>query len=203
MKINIKEKDNIIFDLGGVILDLDFQASKQAFAEIGLVNDQLEFSGPVFNKFQKGEISDGQFRTWVKEYAGYPDLIDKQIDDAWCKMLVGIPKKRVDKIIELRGREKVFLFSNTNGIHISYLERWFMQEFGFSFSSIFDGVAYSHQIKEAKPSEQSFLKIIEIFQIVPARTLFVDDNEENTIGALKAGIDSFWLKPGLDIAELF
>jgi putative hydrolase of the HAD superfamily len=207
MKVNIKEFDNIIFDLGGVILDLDFQASINAFCEIGLKNqifkNKLDFSNPTFHSLQRGEVSPIQFRTFIRTMIGNPELSDKQIDEAWSKMLVGIPSLRVAKIKELHSTKKVFLFSNTNEIHILYLENWFQQKYGFSFSSLFDGIAYSHEIKDVKPSVSSFLKVIELFKIVPKRTLFIDDIEENTIGAQKAGLNTFLLLPELDITKIF
>jgi glucose-1-phosphatase len=207
MKVNIKEFDNIIFDLGGVILDLDIQSSIDAFCRIGLetriFQSKLDFSDPIFHTFQRGEISAEQFRIFMRTKIGKPKVSDKQIDEAWCKMLAGIPSPRIEKIEELRKEKKVFLFSNTNEIHISFLENWFQQKYRVSFSSMFDRVAYSNEIKDAKPSVSSFLKVIELFQITPGRTLFIDDIEENTLGAQKAGLNTLLLLPDLDIAEIF
>jgi len=207
MKAILKNIKNIIFDLGGVILNLDFEASKKAFSALGF-NEKvwdggLGFSDPVFYEFQAGAISPETFREKVRHILNNPDISDSQFDEAWCAMLKDIPVERIKKIQELRKNYKVYLFSNTNKIHVDQLHRDFLGDFGFAFPSVFDSVFYSQEIHDAKPAVSSFEKVIQLSGVDPAETLFVDDIYENIEGAAKAGLKTFWLKEGLKITEVF
>ncbi|MBN1819556.1 MAG: HAD family phosphatase [Prolixibacteraceae bacterium] len=207
MKIDLKGIKNIIFDLGGVILDLDFMASVKAFRKMGFTYDmfdgQLGFSDDIFYHIQTGKISPKEFRNRVREILKNSNLTDQQINDAWCAMLDGIPVSRIETIRKLKNKYKVYLFSNTNLIHIERLEKEFAEENGFSFTSIFADVFYSHEIRDAKPAVSSFQKVIEMAKIDPAESIFIDDVEENIKGAEKAGLKTFWLKKGLELGEVF
>ena len=207
MKIDLKGIKNIIFDLGGVILDLDFDASIKAFHALGLNQDildgKLAYSDPIFYALQTGAVSPDIFRIRIRELLENPLATDEQIDNAWSAMLKGIPVSRISTIGKLREKYRVFMFSNTNIIHIDRLEKEFMVKNGFSFTSVFDGVYYSQDIHDSKPAVSSFIKVIEMAGVDPAETLFVDDLEENLKGAASAGLRTFWLKKGLELNEVF
>ncbi|NQU84260.1 MAG: HAD family phosphatase [Mariniphaga sp.] len=207
MKIDLKGIKNIIFDLGGVILDLNFNASVLAFYKLGLKEDVLDgklaYSDKIFYQLQTGQVSPEKFRIRVREILGKPEATDQQIDDAWSAMLDGIPFSRIETIQKLRKKYKVFLYSNTNKIHIDKLEKEFSENYGFSFASCFNEVFYSQEIHDAKPAVSSFLKIIELSGVNPHETLFVDDIQENIEGAEKAGLKTFWLKEELEMNEIF
>jgi glucose-1-phosphatase len=206
MKVDLKGIKNIIFDLGGVILNLDMDASLKEFCKLGL-KQRLPEGNPgyhaLFHPFQTGQVTPDGFRKKLREILSNPEVPDGQIDEAWCAMLKGIPVSRIETLRKLGRKYKIFLFSNTNSIHIDRLEKEFSGENGFSFASLFDGVFYSHEIHDAKPSVSSFLKVIERSGVNPAETLFVDDLQENIEGAEKAGLKTFWLKNGLEINEVF
>jgi len=207
MKIDLKGIKNIIFDLGGVILGLNFKASVKAFREIGLDYDmfdgKLGFSDEIFYHVQTGRVTPEEFRGKAKVILNNPEVTASEIDDAWCAMLKGIPFSRIDTIYRLRKKYKVFLFSNTNKIHIDRLEEEFSGEHGFPLASCFDAVFYSHEIHDAKPAASAFLKVIELAKVNPAETLFVDDIHENIEGAQKAGLKTFHLKEGMEMNEVF
>ena len=207
MEIDLKGIKNIIFDLGGVILDLDFNASIRAFYKLGLkesvLNGKLRYSDKIFYQLQTGHVTPEKFRERVREILKNSAITDQQIDDAWSAMLKGIPRQRIETLGKLRKNFGIFLFSNTNTIHIDRLEKEFLDTNGFRFTSVFDGVYYSQDIGDAKPAVSSFLKVIELSGVVPQETLFVDDIVENILGAEKAGLKTFWLKDGMDIREVF
>lgn len=207
MAPELKGIKNIIFDLGGVILDLDVKMTVKAFREIGFREDmfdgKLTFSDKIFYQFQTGEVTARQFRNRVREILGKPDISDQQIDYAWCNMMIGIPGTRLDTIKNLRRKFKIILFSNTNEIHIRKLEKDFRKENGIPFISLFDKVYYSHQIHAAKPALNSFLKVIALSGINPEETLFIDDIDKNIEGAVMAGLKTYWLREGSDIGEIF
>lgn len=207
MKVDLKGIKNIIFDLGGVILDLDFDDSVNAFRKIGLkesiFDGKLTFSDKIFYKLQTGLVTPEQFRDRIRIILDNSDAADQEIDDAWCAMLDGIPFSRVEKILELRKNYKVYLFSNTNKIHIDRLEQEFLENNGFPFANVFDEVYYSQDIHKAKPEIKSFMKVIKLSGVNSEETLFIDDIEENIEGARKTGLKTFWLKDGIDIREIF
>jgi len=201
---NIK---NIIFDLGRVLLNLDFNASIRAFQQLGLnadvLNEQLVYSDPVFYALETGKISPAEFCTGVRKLLENPGISDHQIEDAWYSMILDIPANRVKKVQQLAKTYNVYLFSNTNQIHIQRLHDAFQHEYGFEFPSLFIKAYYSHEIHDSKPNVSSYLKVIEDAGVTPAETLFVDDLEKNIRGAEAAGLKTFWLQEGMEMAEIF
>lgn len=207
MKIGLYGIKNIIFDLGKVLLNLDFDASIKAFFELGLNRDVLSpqqaYADPVFYNLEVGKVTPEEFRIRARQILQNPNLSDKQIDDAWCAMILNIPKERVKLLQELSKKYKLFLFSNTNKIHIARLHQEFKIEHGIDFPPLFQKVFYSFEIHERKPDLPSYQKVIELSGVNPSETLFIDDLEKNIIGAQKAGLKTYWLNQGKDLSELF
>ncbi|WP_297092073.1 HAD family phosphatase [uncultured Draconibacterium sp.] len=207
MKADLSNIKNIIFDLGRVLLNLDFDASIQAFQQLGsngeLLDHKNAYADPAFYQLEIGKISPDEFRTTVRKLLNNSNASDTEIDDAWYAMILDIPENRVKKLLELGKNYKVFLFSNTNQIHIDKLLPEFKAQHGIDFPSLFDAVYYSHELNDRKPEVSSFDKVISLANVVPAETLFVDDLEKNIIGAQQAGLQTFWLQEGMEMAELF
>ena len=207
MQIDLSSTKNIIFDLGNVLLNLDFDASIEAFKKLGLDNKVVDkkqaYSDPVFYELETGNISAKEFRKQIREILNNPDATDQQIDDAWTAMILNIPAERVQTVQQLRNNYNIYLFSNTNEIHVKKLHRQFKSEHGIEFSSLFLKDYYSHEIHERKPDLNSYKKVIELSGVNPEETLFVDDLEKNILGAQKAGIKTFWLKPEMEMTKIF
>lgn len=207
MQIDLSSTKNIIFDLGNVLLNLDFEASIQAFQKLGLnnkvVNKKQAYSDPLFYEIETGKVSAVAFREKVRKILKNPEATDEQIDDAWTAMILDIPTERVQTVQKLRNNFNVYLFSNTNEIHINKLHRQFKSEHGIEFPSLFVKDYYSHEIHERKPDLSSYKKVIELSGVNPEETLFVDDLEKNIKGAQKAGLKTFWLKPEMEMSEVF
>jgi putative hydrolase of the HAD superfamily len=207
MKIDLTDIKNIIFDLGDVLLNLDFNASIKAFQELGLKKDvfnrQQAYVDPVFYNLEVGKITPEQFRIRAREIINNPKATDNQIDDAWYAMILDIPAHRVKVLQQLGNKYNVYLFSNTNKIHIDRLLPEFYAQHGIEFESLFLEVFYSYVIHERKPDVISYKKVIEQSSVNPEETIFIDDLEKNIIGAEKAGLRTFWLNNGMEMAELF
>lgn len=207
MKPDFTNIKNIIFDLGNVLLNLDFNASIKAFQELGLPKDVLDnqqaYADPVFYELEVGNISPEEFRVGVRKILSNPNATNQQIDDAWYAMIKDIPENRVKTVQQLSKKFGVYLFSNTNQIHIERLHASFKNEYGIEFSSLFIKDYYSHEIHERKPDLSSFEKVIQLSGVQPEETLFVDDLEKNIIAAQKAGLQTFWLNNGLEMAKIF
>jgi putative hydrolase of the HAD superfamily len=201
---NIK---NIIFDLGNVLLNLDFDASIRAFQKLGSSSEILDhknaYADPVFYNLEVGKISPEEFRKTVKVILNNSNATDSEIDDAWYAMIKDIPAQRVAVLKELGKKYNVYLFSNTNKIHIDRLLIEFKAAHGIDFPSLFKTAYYSHEIHDRKPEVSSFEKVIELSGVIPQETLFVDDLEKNIISAQKAGLKTLWLTKEMEMADLF
>jgi len=177
--INIK---NIIFDLGVVLLDLDFKRAKDKFFEIGLENFDTFYTtfnaNSFFHDFETGKINKKQFITEIKK------LIPKQVDDkmvkeAWEAVIVGFPNKKIDFIKQISLRYKIFMLSNTNSIHAKKYEKEFKEKAGKSLHQVFNKIYYSHEIGIRKPDLRTISIILKENDLNPQETLFIDDIEQN------------------------
>ena len=207
MTIDLTNIKNIIFDLGRVILDLDPDGTVEAFRKLGLNDDivdvKLAYSDEVFNKLQKGTATPAEFRARVRELLKNESATDQQIDDAWNAILLDIPLSRIKTIKKLGERYNIYMFSNTNSIHIDKLSPEFKEQHGFAYEDLFTAVYYSHEITDAKPAVCSFEKVIKLSGVKPEETLFVDDLEKNIEGAQQAGLKTLWFEPHMDFDMVF
>jgi putative hydrolase of the HAD superfamily len=207
MKANLSNIKNIIFDLGRVLLNLDFDASIKAFQQLGSDGEVLDhknaYVDPIFYKLEIGKITPAEFRNGVRKLLKKEQLTDRQIDKAWYAMILDIPEHRVKKVQELSKNYNLYLFSNTNQIHIDRLLTEFKTQHGIDFPSLFKTVYYSHEIHDRKPEVSAYEKVIELSGVNPEETLFIDDLENNIVAAQKAGLKTFWLQNGMEMTELF
>ncbi len=207
MKIDLTNIKNIIFDLGKVLLNLDFNASVVAFQKLGLKTDVLDnkqaYSDPVFYELEVGKVTPKEFCNRVRKVLNNQYATDLQIEDAWYSMILDVPANRVKVVQELSKSYNVYLFSNTNQIHIERLHRAFKAEHGIDFPSLFVKDYYSHEIHERKPDLSSYQKVIELSGINPEESIFIDDLEKNIIGAQQSGLKTFWLKEGMEMTDIF
>jgi HAD superfamily hydrolase (TIGR01509 family) len=207
MQIDLTNIKNIIFDLGNVLLNLDFNASIRAFQKIGLTEDVLDkqqvYSDPVFYELETGKITPEKFRKGVRKILINPDVPDQKIDEAWSAMILDIPESRVKLLQELGKTYKVYLFSNTNKIHISKLLSEFKTQHKIDFPSLFTEAFYSQEIYERKPDLSSYEKVIKLAKIKPEESIFIDDLEKNIIAAKQTGLKAFWLKDGTEVVDIF
>ena len=207
MKIDLTNIRNIIFDLGNVIVNLDFDASVKAFTALGLkhdvLNNQQVYSDPVFYEFEVGKITKPEFFMRVRAVLKNPEATDIQIENAWNSMIKDVPSCRVKVLQEIARKYNIYLFSNTNQVHIEGFHATFKAQHGIDFPSLFVKDYYSHEIHERKPDLSSYQKVVELSGINPKESMFVDDLEKNIIGAGKAGLQTFWLKPGMEMSEIF
>ncbi len=197
---------NIIFDLGGVILNLDYAKTVDEFKKIGLLNFQDLYSQKMqnilFDDFEKGEVSSAEFISCLIDSE---NLKIKEIDfiNAWNAMLLEIPVKKLEFIDALKKDYKVFLLSNTNEIHINKFEDDLKKNNMLNqFYKCFDKVYYSSRMGKRKPDENCFKQVLEENQLVPQQTLFIDDSVQHIKGAKRIGIETFHLEKNKSIIDL-
>lgn len=195
-----------MLDLGGVLLNLDFQKTEGAFMKLGISHFPQLFSqqhaSQLFMDLETGKVSPGGFIRTLKKESG-KDLTDQQIIDAWNAMLLDFPPERIALLKRLKQHYPLFLLSNTNAIHLPAFNQKLKEEYGIpSLDELFDKAYYSHLIRERKPDLAAYQVVILENNLNPATTLFVDDNAENVEGAKKAGLYAVQLKAPQPINEL-
>ena len=204
---NLHDIENIIFDLGEVIIDLDFDKSIEAFRQILPPSAPSVFTyhaqTPIFDQLETGRISAAEFRDGLRQLCSSP-LSDEDIDEAWNAMLIRLPKQKMDLVQSLRKSYQTFVLSNTNAIHIDYVNQFLLPPLGInSLDEIFDHVYYSHDIGQRKPDAAAYTYILDKHRLNPAKTLFIDDKLENIEAAQKLGIQTIHLKNREDLYAIF
>lgn len=184
--------DTIMLDLGGVLIDVDYQASARAFASLGFKDFDVLYSKAkqdnLFDGFETGAISPAQFRDKIRTLHGQP-LTDDQIDSCWNSMLGNLPQERLTLVERLRERYQVPLLSNTNAIHVPAFEAIVAKENGIQdFKALFDGAYYSCELGMRKPDVEIFHYVLQKQGAMAERTLFIDDSIQHVEGARKAGL---------------
>jgi len=184
---------NLIFDLGGVILDLSVDTSLSSFANLSGIEKstvkRLFASSPEFELYEKGGISNEEFRAFVKKLYSI-DAPDETLDACWNAMLLGFPKKKLELLETLKVKYNVYLLSNTNDIHLQHINNILLPQVNHhtSLDDFFHRAYYSHRMKKRKPDAEIFEQVLSEGNFVPSETLFLDDNQSNVEGAAKLGI---------------
>lgn len=197
---------NVVFDLGGVLINLDFDNCLNAFRKAGFqdIEKQVcQFRGKgLFSQFELGEISPEEFRETIRKEVG-GSLSDRKIDDMWNLMLLDIPREKLDLLLELRGRYMVYLLSNTNQIHWDYACEQMFSYRGFRANNFFEDTFLSFEMHKAKPDKDIYGQMMKEANILPEETFFIDDSEVNCQAAAALGIQTYHYHIGEDLSSLF
>lgn len=202
----LKGIKNIIFDLGGVLLNIDPKKTIEAFGRLGmqqLVGDKgLSYDHDIFYLMEQGQITPDEFRNGVRQLLP-TQATSEAIDTAWTAMLLDFPAIRVELVKNLQEDFKIYLFSNTNAIHVEKYQSIFRNQHGFEVSTLFEKDFYSNEIGYRKPSPESYQEIIRLSGINPEESLFIDDSLPNVEAAIASGLKGLWLEPGQKVEEIF
>lgn len=197
---------NVILDLGGVLLDIDFKKAYQSFNELG-VTQFAEMYGQshcavLFEKLETGMVTPVNFYKEFREITGCT-LADESIRNAWNSLLLTFPKKRIEWLLKLKEKYNVYLFSNTNQIHYeAFTEIFTLQYNGQHFDDLFVAAFYSHKIGVRKPYKDAFLTVLELAEIKAEESIFIDDTMKNIEGAKSAGLYTAIVTPVSTVLEL-
>jgi FMN phosphatase YigB (HAD superfamily) len=201
------EIKNIIFDWGGVITDLHFDATKRAFHELGLsVFDEKVPHDPldkIFLPLEVGRISSGEFRNSIRKLSS-KILSDEMIDGAWNAMLGALPPERWKVLESARNIYRTFLLSNTNAIHLDYYFNYLQGIYGtYGYVHLFEKAYFSFELHLRKPNRDIFEYVLQDSRLIPKETLLIDDSFENIETALDLGLQAIHLKKPLTLVDLF
>lgn len=188
---------NIIFDLGGVLLNLDTQATIEAFRNLGIHQFDNFFTlarqDHLFDKLDKGEYTPEEFYQEIRRISGL-ELEEHKIDQAWNAMLLDLPSERIKLLEQARNHYNTYLLSNTNSIHYPAYTRYLKEAHGYeSLAGLFNNHYLSHEIGMRKPDVEIFSFVIKENGLNPAETLFIDDSPQHVEGSRKAGLWGYWL----------
>ncbi|HYX37193.1 MAG TPA: HAD family phosphatase [Oligoflexus sp.] len=202
----MQECNAVIFDLGGVLLDINYQATEKALR--GLLGPRSDHyylqtqQSPLFDDLETGRIEPHHFHQGLCELAGIT-LSSTAITEAWNAMLGRMPQARMAFVQKVAARRRVFLLSNTNAIHKAAFDQIIAADLpGQPFDDFFEAAYYSHLIGLRKPDPAIYRYVTDRHGLDPARTLFIDDNQSNVEGARLAGLQAFHLQGELLLAPL-
>lgn len=197
---------NILFDLGGVFLNIDFQLTNKAFKDLGVHRFEEMFNqqhvNDLFELLEMGKLSESDFYDEFRKESG-TNLTNEQIKNAWNALLLDFPEERIQWLEEIKGKYNIYLFSNTNQIHYDQFIIDFTKAYPEKdFNSYFIKAYYSQTLGLRKPNANSFEKIIEEQSLKPLETLFIDDTLKNIEGAKKVGLQTIHLVSPLTVLDL-
>ena len=204
--MNTKIK-NIIFDLGGVILDIDETIVYKELEKMGIKTSELAHSKEfveIMSKFDTGIYTAPTFRKRMKALIGQEKMTDEKFDSIWNAMLLDIPRERVEAIEKVKKHYKIFLMSNTNVIHYDLYVRDLQLRFGYNeFDELFDKSYFSFAEHLEKPDPRFFELILDHEGLLPEETLFIDDTEKNINIAKSLGINTYHISREELVRNLF
>jgi len=192
--IDLRKIDNIIFDLGGVLFDIDYHLSANAFEELGIPDFKKLYSqahqNDWFDNFEIGKINQQELLAYLHE--NIPgNHQDADLIRCWNAMLLGMEPIKFETLKKIRPHFKLFLLSNANELHLPQVERMIEEKNpGQTLQAHFDQLYFSHLIGLRKPHPESFLKIINDHQLDMERTLFLDDSIQHVEGAKAIGLNA-------------
>ncbi|NDW10643.1 HAD family phosphatase [Dysgonomonas sp. 520] len=199
---------NIIFDFGGVIMDINIGKTIVAFANLdiaGLKPDDIISSHKSFlYELEIGTITPDEFiSSLYREYPTAKRVSDKLIWDAWNALLQPYDPERILMVDKLKNDYNLYLLSNTNFPHRIKFKEMFRRQFGENFEDLFIECFYSDEMHLRKPDPEIYKRVIEETWVDPSKTLFIDDNEANITYARKVGLHAYHLTGGEKITDLF
>ena len=175
---------NIIFDYGNVIFLIDFLKTQHTFTDLGIKNVERFFAhaghDPLFDEFEKGNITSAEFRDGIRRITERPGLTDEQIDNAWTSLLIGVPPVNHELLLKAKAQYRTFLLSNINEIHLNYISDYLKREYQVESNDVFfEKVYYSHLVRMRKPNRDIFELVLNENNLNPEETLFIDDSPQH------------------------
>ena len=200
----MREYTTILFDLGGVIINLKKQNCIDAFKALGYDSVDKMLSeyrqDGEFLALEEGRVSPEEWRNIVRQSISSP-VTDEQIDAAFNEFLVDIPVEKLRMLRTLKSKYRIAMLSNTNKVMFeSKIPELFKIE-GLTIEDYFDDFFLSYKMGMSKPSPEIFIKVAEELGIEPNEALFIDDSQVNVDAAAKLGFQTMCVKPYTDFSD--
>jgi putative hydrolase of the HAD superfamily len=200
-----KNRKALIFDMGGVLVDLDIEDCKNAFKaylgydRIDQIIDPCHQKG-IYGDLEEGKLAAEEFRQIVLSESR-PGSLAEDVDRAMWHILVGIEPSKISLLKRLAKEHDMYMLSNNNAICLPRSRQLFA-EAGAPLEELFRKCYFSFEMKALKPSEAFYKAVMEDIGGDPERMLFIDDSQKNVEGAIKAGLPAVYYEPGTDLEAL-
>ncbi len=192
----MKNIKNIIFDLGGVLINLEPDRTRRSFQSFFSSSDQYDTfyqtmtKESIFDDHETGHISDQIFIETIQQLLPR-EISNYDIVNAWNAMILDFPKERITLLRQLRKKYNIYLLSNTNHIHLQFARQKVLLDADIDdLDAEFDQAFYSHIVHHRKPNKEIFEIVCDQANIQPSESLFIDDNQINLTGAEEIGIQT-------------
>jgi len=197
----------ILFDLGGVLIDIDYHATEKAFEKIGVADFKARYTqfaqNALFDRFECGEISEQHFINLLLPYA-QTGTSPNQVVAAWNAMIGAFPQRKIALLNQLKNQQiPLFLLSNTNALHIVEVSRALKKVSDVALGTYFQQVFLSHEIGKRKPHPETFLWTCNQMGFAPKDVLFIDDSPQHIEGAQAAGLQTYFYQSDTDFYAFF
>ena len=198
--------DAIIFDLGGVLINVDYHKTIRAFQQLGIVDFSSLYSQAgqidIFSQFETGEISSQRF---INELLAFlpSGTTPNQVVHAWNQMIQNVPLESILLLEQLKEKYPLFMLSNTNDIHVPLVRKEWAKITMHPMEYYFNKIYFSHEFGMRKPSPETFIKVCERESLRPQTTLFIDDSIQHIQGAQSAGLLTHHLTEINSLYEFF
>jgi len=197
---------NVIFDLGGVLLNVDYHKTADAFKTLGAVQFDELYSqtnaNHLFESLETGSISEDDFYKAIYQYCK-TGTTRNQMELAWNAILLDFRKESLNVLSSIKDKYNLYLLSNTNNIHLTSFNKTLLVETGnSSLDHYFIKSYYSHLIQMRKPYVETYNWVLKDANMIASQTLFIDDSVINIRGAKEAGIQTHLLLPTEQIGDL-
>ncbi len=200
----MKNIKTIIFDLGGVIFNIDYQKTIEEFNKLGVSDSKYLYSkntqSKLFDDLETGHISNYEFLKELQKKSNNANL--DQIKKAWNAMLLDLPVERLIALKKVKKKYNIFLLSNTNEIHIHKIKELIGEKTFSEFYNLFDKIYFSYKIKKRKPNFEAFQLIIFENKLIADEVLFIDDSIQHIKSAKKLNIETLHLKQNQEITKI-
>lgn len=201
------ETEAIIFDLGGVLINLDYRLTSKAFIDLGLTDFDATYSQlqqtDLFDRFETGAISSFHFINRLLDQLPQGTSGNKVVH-AWNAMILDFPVERLEWLLKLKQQKRIFLLSNTNTLHMEKVRRSLESAVGHQrLEDYFECVYLSCEMGLRKPDAAIFSRVCEEQGLNPVTTVFIDDSPQHVEGAATIGLQAIHLKPGETVQSLF
>jgi len=195
----------ILFDLGGVLIDVDYQKTIDAFIDLGMENFDECYSQAnqtkLFDEFEIGKISEQRFINSLLPYLR-PGTSPNQAVHAWCAMVIGFKAQKVDLLAKFKEKYPLYMLSNTNALHMPVVNREWDKVSDKPLEFYFEKIFLSHEIHKRKPHPETFEFVCSEIKFKPEEVLFIDDSIQHVEGAKKAGLQAMLLQDDEKLFQL-
>lgn len=196
----------VLFDLGGVLIDIDYRATERAFEQLGVSDFKERYTqlaqNELFDRFECGEISPQHFVNLLLPFA-QSGTSPNQVVTAWNAMLGSFPLEKIRLLERLSTTTPLFMLSNTNELHWIEVKRAWQKVTTQPMQHFFSAIYLSHEIGKRKPHPETFIWVCQQMGFEPADVLFIDDSPQHIEGATQAGLQVHYYQDAAAFYALF